>query len=79
MQTASDQQIAPTRRSELLDTEHAAQYIGVTSRTLEVWRCTKRQIIPYIKVGRLVRYRCSDLDCWLQSRTVDAIASEGAA
>jgi excisionase family DNA binding protein len=72
MQGNSDQQVAPTRQSKLMDTEDAAQYIGVTTRTLEVWRCTKRHAIPYIKVGSLVRYRCKDLDCWLESRTVGA-------
>jgi len=54
----------------LLDTEQAAAHIGVTPRTLEVWRCVKRHTIPYIKVGRLVKYRQADLDAWLVSRTV---------
>lgn len=54
----------------LLDTEQAAAHIGVTPRTLEVWRCVKRHAIPYIKVGRLVKYRQADLDAWLVSRTV---------
>jgi excisionase family DNA binding protein len=58
--------------SELVGTEDAAQYPGVTPRTLEVWRCTKRHMIPYVKVGRLVRYRRADLDEWLNSRVVDA-------
>ena len=72
MEVDSKQKIVPTRRSELLDTKDAAQYVGVTTRTLEVWRCTKRHAIPYIKVGRLVRYRSRDLDSWLESRIVDA-------
>jgi len=54
----------------LLDTEQAAAHIGVTPRTREVWRCVKRHAIPYIKVGRLVKYRQADLDAWLVSRTV---------
>jgi excisionase family DNA binding protein len=59
-----------TSTADLLDNNQAASYIGVTSRTLEVWRCTKRYPIPYIKVGRLVRYRRADLDAFLESRTV---------
>jgi len=47
----------------------AAVYIGVTENTLSVWRCVGRYAIPCIKVGRLVRYRRSDLDAWLESRT----------
>lgn len=54
----------------LLNTEQAATHIGVTPHTLEVWRCAKRHEIPYIKVGRLVKYRREDLDAWLASRMV---------
>ncbi|MER2511027.1 MAG: helix-turn-helix domain-containing protein [Nitrosomonas ureae] len=46
-----------------------AEYIGATEKTLAVWRCTGRYAIPFIKVGRLVKYRKSDLDTWLASRT----------
>ena len=61
-------------RAELLSNEGAAEYIGVTPRTLEVWRCTKRQVIPYIKVGRLVKYRRADLDAWLVANTIGQTA-----
>jgi excisionase family DNA binding protein len=58
--------------SELFNTQYAAEYLGVTVATLEVWRSTKRYNIPYIKVGRLVKYRKSALDAFLESRTVGA-------
>lgn len=64
----------PHNTSALLDTEAAAKYLGVAPRSLEVWRCVKRHSIPYIKVGRLVKYRLSDLDAWLEARTVGAVA-----
>lgn len=54
----------------ILDNTSAAEYIGVSPGTLEVWRCTKRYPIPFVKVGRLVRYRQSALDAFLASRTV---------
>jgi excisionase family DNA binding protein len=57
---------------EILSNDDAAKYIGVTPRTLEVWRCTKRYQIPFIKVGRLVKYRKSALDAFLDSRTIGA-------
>jgi len=68
-QATSAAQLAP--QSDLLDTTQAAAYIGVTPRTLEVWRAVRRHAIPYIKVGRLVKYRRADLDRWLVSRTID--------
>ncbi len=57
-------------KSPLFGNAAAADYLGVEPQTLEVWRCTKRYEIPYIKVGRLVKYRQRDLDDWLNSRTV---------
>jgi len=62
---------SPIIKDPLLDNPQAADYIGVTPRTLEVWRCTKRYSIPFVKVGRLVRYRQSALDAFLASRTVE--------
>jgi excisionase family DNA binding protein len=59
------------KHTELLNSDQAATYIGVAPGTLEVWRCTKRYQIPFIKVGRLVRYRKSELDNFLDHRTVD--------
>lgn len=59
-------------KDEIFSNTVAAEYIGVTPRTLEVWRCTKRYQIPFIKVGRLVKYRKSALDAFLESRTVGA-------
>lgn len=47
----------------------AAKYLGVTVCTLSVWRCVGRYNIPFIKVGRLVKYRKSALDAFLDRRT----------
>ncbi len=47
----------------------AAEYLGVSADTLAVWRCTGRYNIPFIKVGRLVKYRKSALDAFLDRRT----------
>jgi excisionase family DNA binding protein len=55
--------------NDLLNEKSAAQFLEVEPGTFSVWRCTGRYKIPFIKVGRLVRYRQSDLDAWLESRT----------
>jgi hypothetical protein len=57
----------------LLDTQPAADYIGVKPHTLEVWRCTGRYGLPFLRVGGRIKYRVSDLDAWLASRTVTPI------
>ena len=53
----------------LLTPKETADYLGVTKKTLAVWRCVGRYNIPFIKVGRLVKYRKSALDTFLDSRT----------
>ena len=58
-----------TLARELLDEKEAAAHIEVKEGTLSVWRCTGRYNLPFIKIGRKVRYRRSDLDAWLVSRT----------
>ncbi len=39
----------------------ASEFLGVSKGTLEVWACTKRYPLKFIKVGRLVKYRERDL------------------
>lgn len=44
-----------------LNERDTAQVLGVKTSTLAVWRSTGRYQLRYIKVGRLIRYRVSDL------------------
>lgn len=54
---------------ELVDDKTAAQILGIKPSTLGVWRSTGRYALSFVKVGRSVRYRRSDLDAWLEKRT----------
>jgi excisionase family DNA binding protein len=54
----------------MLDEAAAAEMLGVRPQTLSVWRLTGRYSLPFCKVGRAVRYRRSDLDAFIASRTV---------
>jgi len=49
--------------------QQAATYLGVTTQTLGVWRCTRRYPLPFVKVGSKVFYRRADLDEFIQHRT----------
>lgn len=53
----------------LLTDEEAAYVLDLEPESLAVFRSTGRHGIPYIKIGRNVRYRRSDLEAWLTSRT----------
>ncbi len=56
----------------LLPPAQAAEYLGIKVGTLEVWRSTGRYGLPYVKVGRNVRYRQSALKAFAAARTVAA-------
>ena len=66
---------ATIERSELLTREQAAKFIGVSKGTLNVWSSTGRYGLPFIKVGRLCKYRVADLERWLASREQSALAA----
>ena len=57
------------KASELLDEAAAAAFLSIAPATLRVWRCTGRYDLPYVKVGRLVRYRSIDLVRFIATRT----------
>ena len=54
--------------ADLLDDKAAAAVLDVAPGTLSVWRSTGRYALPFLKIGRKVRYRRSDLDAWLAAR-----------
>jgi predicted DNA-binding transcriptional regulator AlpA len=54
---------------ELLDEKEAARFLDNSPGTLSVWRSTGRYNLPFIKIGRNVRYRRADLIAWLEKRT----------
>ena len=53
---------------DLLTQDEAATELGVKPNTLANWRCTKRTVIPYVKIGkRAIRYRWADVQAYLSS------------
>ena len=54
---------------DLIDCQETAEILGISKSALEAWRTTGRYKLPFIKVGRNVRYRRSDVLQWLDSRT----------
>lgn len=62
--------------AKLLDDKQAAEFLSVSAGTLSVWRSTGRYALKFIKVGRAVRYRQSDLEDWLTTRVRENGATE---
>ncbi|EGA64178.1 helix-turn-helix domain-containing protein [Vibrio brasiliensis] len=50
--------------------KQAAEYLGLSEGTLAVWASTGRYQLPFVKVGRKVFYRKSDLDAFIESNIV---------
>jgi hypothetical protein len=61
--------VIPSPEKILLTEPEAAFILDVQPASLAVFRCTGRHKIPFLKIGRNVRYRRSDLENWLLSRT----------
>lgn len=54
--------------TELLSRREAAAYLGIAENTLAIWKSSGRYGLPYIKLGRLVKYRRVDLDAFIMNR-----------
>lgn len=53
---------------QLLTPQETAELLGISKGTLNLWRCKKRYPLPYVKVGRAVRYRLEDVLKFIESR-----------
>lgn len=51
---------------KLLSRKEAASYLSVQPQTLAVWASTKRYQLPYIKIGRSIKYKVDDLEQFIQ-------------
>jgi excisionase family DNA binding protein len=53
----------------LLTRKQAADLLGCKDDTLVVWKTNKRYKLPYIKIGKNVRYRLSDILSFIENNT----------
>jgi hypothetical protein len=59
-------------KEKLLNTAETSTYLRIKEGTLDVWRCTKRYDLPYVKIGRKVYYRLGDIQKFIESRVMNA-------
>jgi predicted DNA-binding transcriptional regulator AlpA len=57
------------QESPFIDEKRLCADLGISSVTATKWRANAAGP-PFIKVGRLVRYRRADVEAWLLSRTI---------
>ncbi len=65
-----DQLSHPASSSPLLTVPEAAAYCRVSKAFLNKDRVYRLHGIPFIKLGRRILYRLSDLDAFIDSKTV---------
>ena len=54
----------------LLNTKQASLFLGLNEKSLANSRYTGLGVkVPYIKLGKIVRYRLSDLEAYLNNNT----------
>lgn len=53
-------------KSDLVSREKAAEFLGIRPQTLAAWASSRRYALPFVKVGRRVMYRLSDLDAFIE-------------
>jgi excisionase family DNA binding protein len=56
----------------LFSKAEAAAYLNIAEQTISNWLTTGRYNLPYVRVGRLIRFKKSDLDAFIARRTVGA-------
>ena len=56
-----------TNSDHLLTPHDVAKVLGITTKTLRIWRYTKRYYLPYMKVGQLIRYRPEDVTGFIEA------------
>jgi excisionase family DNA binding protein len=59
-----------TRRPELLNVSEAARLLAVSPSTLYGWVWQRR--IPFVKVGRAVRFDMADLERFVSQNRIEA-------
>lgn len=51
------------------------QELDIPEATQAVWRSTGRNGLPYYKVGRLIRYKRSEIEQWLATHAAHSLKS----
>lgn len=51
----------------IVDTSEASILLHTPEKSLIKWRSTGEHNIPYVKIGRSIRYRTADLRAWIEA------------
>ena len=69
----ADRQVTRPFQNHLLNKRQLADYLGLTVYAIDVWVSQRR--IPFIKLGRLVRFDVDEIEAWLHERKVKPLSA----
>jgi excisionase family DNA binding protein len=61
--------VPPEAESELLTAVELARWLRITPRT--VYRFVRNAQLPYVRVGRGLRFKRADVEAWIRRRSED--------
>ncbi len=56
-----------SKQKQLLDMNEASEFLGISKNTL--YECVIQKKVPFVKIGRLTKFKKEALDAWLEQRT----------
>ena len=59
----------------LLNESSVTKILNCEVKTLQAWRC-RGGALPYVRVGRLVRYKNEDVLAYIESRRVNSTSEQ---
>lgn len=62
---------------ECVDTDTAARILGVSAAALEKWRARGNSPLRFVRVGRLVKYRLSEIERYLDAAARSSTSDAG--
>ena len=54
-----------------LNKKELAEYLGLKEGTVSVWVCYRK--IPFVRVGRLVKFDLRRIDAWIAENSVESL------
>jgi len=63
----SMQSLIQSQDDPILLPKQTAELLGIEESTLATWRCKQRYPLRYIKLGKLIRYKKSDVLAFIDS------------
>ena len=68
---ASKSEVELNVEKRFVGIEELATYLGLAKGTVYIWVCQKK--IPYLKLGRLVKFDLREIETWLKDKRVNII------